>query len=255
MQQRRPRLGDILDDYCPRERRVTNHVVVAMIEEQVKQTRCSTCDAEHEFKDAKVPAPRRKRSDAPGSEPAALRPRAVSEETEPMDDIAAADETSPDAVPVVDGFEPPAADVSPDPDADAGGDALSASGKDDDGPVHRRLIRATLPRQDGQVPERKEPDFTMRQPGTRGGAREFDGNKPGRFGGGRRPVRADGGGAAQRFGGPRQGQGAGGPRTGGGQGRPGGGNRPGGQPGAPRGNRPPGPGGAGRGGGGRKRGR
>ena len=56
MQQRRPRLGDVLDDYCPRERRVTNHVVVAMIEDDVKQTRCSTCDAEHDYKQARVPS-------------------------------------------------------------------------------------------------------------------------------------------------------------------------------------------------------
>lgn len=48
MQQRRLRLGDILDDYCPRERRITNHVVVAMIEDDVRQTRCTTCDADHE---------------------------------------------------------------------------------------------------------------------------------------------------------------------------------------------------------------
>ncbi len=34
MEQRRLRLGDILDDYCPRERRLTNHAVVAMIEEE-----------------------------------------------------------------------------------------------------------------------------------------------------------------------------------------------------------------------------
>ena len=34
MQQRRVRLGDILDDYCPRERRVTNHAVVAMVEDE-----------------------------------------------------------------------------------------------------------------------------------------------------------------------------------------------------------------------------
>src|SRR5579862_6454281 len=60
MQQRQPRLGDILDDYCPRERRVTNHVVVAMVDADVKQTRCSTCDAEHEYKHAKVPRQRRK---------------------------------------------------------------------------------------------------------------------------------------------------------------------------------------------------
>src|SRR6187401_1752518 len=63
MQQRRLRLGDILDDYCPRERRITNHAVVAMIEDTVKQTRCTTCDAEHEYKHAKVPAARRRKAE------------------------------------------------------------------------------------------------------------------------------------------------------------------------------------------------
>ena len=66
MDQRQLRLGDTLDDYCPRERRLTNHVVVAMIGDDVKQTRCSTCDADHPYKHARVPRPRRK------SEPAAL---------------------------------------------------------------------------------------------------------------------------------------------------------------------------------------
>src|SRR5262245_62297383 len=61
MQQRRVRLGDILDDYCPRERRITNHAVVAMIEDEVKQTRCTTCDADHEYKQAKVAPPRKKK--------------------------------------------------------------------------------------------------------------------------------------------------------------------------------------------------
>ena len=56
MQQRRLRLGDILDDYCPRERRLTNHVVVAMIDDEVKQTRCGTCGADHDYRQARVPA-------------------------------------------------------------------------------------------------------------------------------------------------------------------------------------------------------
>src|SRR5215211_6144646 len=60
MEQRRLRLGDILDDYCTRERRVTNHAVVAMIEEAVKQTRCTTCDAEHVYKGGKEPRRRKK---------------------------------------------------------------------------------------------------------------------------------------------------------------------------------------------------
>src|SRR5512141_1242658 len=64
MQQRRLRLGDILDDYCPRERRVTNHAIVAMIEEDIKQTRCTTCDAEHAYKGARVPRRRKKETPA-----------------------------------------------------------------------------------------------------------------------------------------------------------------------------------------------
>src|SRR3954447_7011724 len=64
MEQRRLRLGDILDDYCPRERRLTNHAIVAMIEEDIKQTRCMTCDAEHAYKGGKLPKRRKKESAA-----------------------------------------------------------------------------------------------------------------------------------------------------------------------------------------------
>ena len=239
MQQRRLRLGDILDDYCPRERRITNHAVVAMIDDQVKQTRCTTCDADHEYKAAKVPPPRRKRPDAVAGDPAEglLRPPASPADTEPVEELPTADEATSET------FETP-----PSPD-DAGADeAPMAAAADDgngDGPVHRRLIRATLPRQDGQAPERRSPDFTVRQPGSRGG-REPDGNRLGqRFGQGRRPMRAEGGSQPPRFGGPRHG--SGGPRTGSGHGgSPGNSSKPG----SPRGNRQ----GAGRGGG-RKRGR
>src|SRR3954467_9126999 len=65
MEQRRLRLGDIVDDYCPRERRVTNHAVVAMVEQDVKQTRCTTCDAEHPYKGGH--APRRRKKDSTGA--------------------------------------------------------------------------------------------------------------------------------------------------------------------------------------------
>ena len=60
MDQRRVRLGDVLDDYCPRERRVTNHAVVALVGDDIKLTRCTTCDTEHPYKGARVP-PRRQR--------------------------------------------------------------------------------------------------------------------------------------------------------------------------------------------------
>src|SRR3954447_14835791 len=85
MQQRQLRLGDILDDYCPRERRLTNHAVVAMVGDTVKQTRCTTCDAEHEYKNARVPRQRRK-SETPAAlyaQVAAGGPKRVAHETPP----------------------------------------------------------------------------------------------------------------------------------------------------------------------------
>ena len=254
MQQRRLRLGDILDDYCPRERRLTNHVIVAMIDEDVRQTRCTTCDAEHEYKQGKTPASRRKKAGAlsqDGVEDA--RPRAVTATAnEPLPDDSSNDiDTAPgsasedgDAVAVADNAAP-ASDA--DADADAGSDD-DARG-DDDGPVHRRLIRATLPRPEGHVPERKEPEFTMRQPG-----REANGNRHGQrsHGRGARPAQGQHG-DHNRFGGQRQGAGSG---SGSGHG-PG---RQGNRPGQPSSNRSGGGSGSGRPGGqnrgpGRKRGR
>src|SRR6187401_2467497 len=60
MEQRPLRLGDLVDDYCPRERRITNHTIVALVDDAIKQTRCTTCDADHVYKGGKTP-PRRKK--------------------------------------------------------------------------------------------------------------------------------------------------------------------------------------------------
>src|SRR5260221_10739450 len=96
MEQRQLRLGDTLDDYCPRERRLTNHVVVAMIGADVKQTRCSTCEAEHEYKQAKLPRLRRKAdafaalaAQAPGAAPKPHDPAAPIA-GRPAEDVSAA---------------------------------------------------------------------------------------------------------------------------------------------------------------------
>jgi len=226
MQQRRLRLGDILDDYCPRERRITNHVVVAMIEDEIRQTRCSTCDAEHEFKQAKAPALRRKKTGALAQDvPEDARPRAVSSAAIANDSLP--DDSSDDLVPV-------AAAAAPEADARAV-DAVDAADTDerderteDEGPVHRRLIRATLPRPEGHVPERKEPEFTMRQSG-----READGNRHGQRARGHRPARQAEGqpNGHNRFGGQRQGAGA--SRNGSGSSHGQGQQRPGNRPGQP----------------------
>jgi len=231
MQQRRLLLGDILNDYCPRERRITNHAVVAMIDDQVKQTRCTTCDADHEYRAARIPAPRRRKEAGVLSDAQDETPRAV-RGAEPILDEALSDEP-------FDTDLPDSSEDEPLPDAAAVAEAAASDDDapavtDDDGPVHRRLIRATLPRPEGQAPEWKEPEFTIRQPGR--GGRETDGNRNGhgapggghgqRPGRNRRHPRGGGGGQGNapggpaRFGGPRQsnprhGAGPGGPRHGG----------------------------------------
>ena len=60
MEQQRPlRLGDLVDDYCPRERRITNHAIVAIVEDAIRQTRCTACEADHVYKGGKAPLRRK----------------------------------------------------------------------------------------------------------------------------------------------------------------------------------------------------
>jgi hypothetical protein len=177
MQQRQLRLGDILDDYCPRERRVTNHAVVAMVGADVKQTRCTTCEAEHEYKHAKVPR-QRKKSDTPAAlyaHGAAGGPKRVLHDPAPEGDGEGSVESPPG------GNEPVDAPIEPGPDpelhANDGGPTPPTEPAEsepeidvEEGPVHRPLIRATLPRPEGQPPPtRPAPEFTIRQPAGRPG--------------------------------------------------------------------------------------
>jgi hypothetical protein len=232
MQQRQLRLGDILDDYCTRERRLTNHAVVAMVGDDVKQTRCTTCDTEHEYKHAKVPRQRRK-SDSPAAlyaQVVAGAPKVVA--TPPAGASIRADEHADDlevedaSATVDDGAverdehadDPEVqTDLAPEDDRVTGVDGSEEEGdsedrNDDEGPVHRPLIRASLPREGQPPPARPIPEFTIRQPGGR----------PNRFrprhpGGGGQPFRGDrsnangfggpGGPGNQRRAGPRPGGG------------------------------------------------
>jgi len=226
MEQRRLRLGDILDDYCPRERRVTNHAVVAMVEEDVKQTRCTTCDAEHEFKHAKVPRQRRK-ADTPAAlyaQVAANGPKRVAHETETHEtetetetqetersalhhhEEEREEELVADDLEIGDNGNEPAYPQTADSDHPADGadnGATDGAGAEEDGPVHRPLIRASLPRPEGQQPPaRPIPEFTIRQPAGRPGSRF-------------RPRHQRGGQQGQQFGGNRgNGNFAGGPPRG-----------------------------------------
>jgi hypothetical protein len=236
MQQRRFRPGDVLDDYCPRERRITDHAIVAMIDDHIKQTRCVVCDAEHEYKGGKVPPQRRKKPQTAlftqvldglqGPQPARV-PVPTEVEPESTDEILDAPPPpvltvpTPEAAAVLQVsqnlHEPETfAAVSDNvvaPPSSLNQDDEPAPGKEE-GLWRRPLIRAALPRPEGQPPPqtRPAPDFTVRQPTNnrphRHGRRRGAGDQQGQGGGGNYgPMRFGRG--AQGQGGKGHGQGQG----------------------------------------------
>jgi len=49
------RLGDEIDDYCPRCKLLLNHAVASMMGDTVVKVVCQTCHSEHPYKNAEVP--------------------------------------------------------------------------------------------------------------------------------------------------------------------------------------------------------
>ena len=49
------RLGDEIDDYCPRCKLLLNHAVASMMGAEVVKVVCQTCHSEHPYKNAVVP--------------------------------------------------------------------------------------------------------------------------------------------------------------------------------------------------------
>jgi hypothetical protein len=43
------RLGDIIDDYCIKCRRLTNHAIVSLMDGQVAKVRCRSCYHDHNY--------------------------------------------------------------------------------------------------------------------------------------------------------------------------------------------------------------
>jgi hypothetical protein len=50
-----PRLGDTIDDYCPRCRLLLNHAVASLVDNKVVKVICQTCHSEHPYRHAELP--------------------------------------------------------------------------------------------------------------------------------------------------------------------------------------------------------
>src|SRR5688572_2124061 len=55
---REPRLGDDIDDFCVRCKRVMNHAVVSIINAEPAKVRCRTCHSDHDFRHEQPPPPK-----------------------------------------------------------------------------------------------------------------------------------------------------------------------------------------------------
>jgi hypothetical protein len=97
------RLGDDIDDFCVRCKRVMNHAVVSVISAAPAKVRCRTCHSDHDYRHEQAPPPK---VDA--------RKAALFQEV--------LKKVSPDAAAVVDDPEVP--DVEIDGEADTDAEAL-----------------------------------------------------------------------------------------------------------------------------------
>jgi hypothetical protein len=52
------RLGDDIDDFCVRCKRVMNHAVVSVIAGAPAKVRCRTCHSDHDFRHEQAPPPK-----------------------------------------------------------------------------------------------------------------------------------------------------------------------------------------------------
>jgi hypothetical protein len=55
---REPRLGDDIDDFCVRCKRIMNHSVVSVLNREPAKVRCRTCHSDHDFRHEQAPPPK-----------------------------------------------------------------------------------------------------------------------------------------------------------------------------------------------------
>jgi hypothetical protein len=55
---REPRLGDDIDDFCVRCKRIMNHAVVSVMNAEPAKVRCRTCHSDHDYRHEQPPPPK-----------------------------------------------------------------------------------------------------------------------------------------------------------------------------------------------------
>jgi hypothetical protein len=85
------RLGDVIDDYCVKCRRVTNHSIVSLVDAAAAKVRCRTCYSDHDYRKEQAP---------PTKKELARQKELFNAVLAGMPQTVAAGEGAPDALPV-----------------------------------------------------------------------------------------------------------------------------------------------------------
>ena len=54
----RARLGDDIDDFCVKCKRIMNHAVVSLLNDEPAKVRCKTCHNDHDYRHEQPPPPK-----------------------------------------------------------------------------------------------------------------------------------------------------------------------------------------------------
>jgi len=107
---REPRLGDDIDDFCVRCKRVMNHAIVSVVNGEPAKVRCRTCHNDHDFRHEQAPPPK-----------VDLRKQALfNEALKRIDPTAAPVEAIVADVDIIDVAELGAEELVPEPDSENG---------------------------------------------------------------------------------------------------------------------------------------
>jgi hypothetical protein len=52
------RLGDVIDDFCVRCKRIMNHSLVSLVNGEPAKVRCRTCHSDHDYRHEQAPPPK-----------------------------------------------------------------------------------------------------------------------------------------------------------------------------------------------------
>jgi hypothetical protein len=95
------RLGDVIDDFCVKCKRLTNHSIVSIVNEQPAKVRCRTCYSDHDYRHEQAPPSKKdlKKAELFNEVLGGIAPDGAAPAVEDPDLIADAVEAEPEAEP------------------------------------------------------------------------------------------------------------------------------------------------------------